>query len=273
MGRYRFKKEMAPRVTIRLLAICTAVVALCVAIGMIGEADQTMVQAKQTNTIATANPAKEVAGEAIVKLNKTTIQQEGNLVIINKKRLWPEGYEPSDLVGIKDYKTTSAFSLKDSAMRANKSAILALDKMLKDAGAAGIRGIVIMSSYRGYEKQRILFEEKVGELLSQAKNKEQAETMANQTVARPGESEHHTGLAFDLAVNNIAMQQFGDTEQGQWIKNHCASYGFVLRYLPEKAAYTGIASEPWHFRYVGLDAARKMVENGWCLEEYVAYQP
>ena len=280
MKRYRAKKGMRSKVTLRLLFICMGIVVLCVAIGMLSDgADKTMGQAKQTDPVIqktdppkTEKTVETIANETVVNLSKSMIQQQGTLVVVNKKRLWPQGYEP-DLVDIRDYKTVSSYGLKSNEMRANKSAIMAFDNMMKEAGANGIKNVVITSSYRGYEKQRILFNEKVEELLPQTKNQEQAESIANQTVARPGESEHHTGLAFDLSVSGIAMQQFGDTEQGKWIKAHCAAYGFVPRYLPEKAAFTGIDSEPWHFRYVGVDAAQKMTKNGWCLEEYVVYQP
>ncbi len=259
-----------------MLAVAAAVAALCVGFGIMrSEAGQTLVEIKPTNSLVHSNKPDVAAGVSadIVTLNNAAISQQGDLVIVSKKRLWPKNHDPSDLINIKDYKTTSAYALKDNAMRADRSAAMALDVMLKDAGLDGIRNIVIMSSYRGYEKQRILFEERVEELLPQAGNRQNAELQANTSIARPGESEHHTGLAFDLSVAGIAMQQFGETAQGQWIRDNCAAYGFVLRYLPQKAALTGITSEPWHIRYVGIDAAQKMDEKNWCLEEYVINIP
>ena len=69
------------------------------------------------------------------------------------------------------------------------------------------------------------------------------------------------------------LGQFGQTPQGRWICGHCTQYGFVLRYKPEKADITGIASEPWHIRHAGVSAAREMEENDWCLVEYIENNP
>ena len=277
LARYRFVKGTVQKVALRMLATAVAVAALFVGFGIIrSEAGQTLLEIKPTNSIALSNKPEAPLGFAddiIVMLNDAAIKQQGDLVIVSKKRLWPKNHEPSDLINIKDYKTTTAYGLKDNAMRADRTAMTALDLMLLDAGTDGIKNIVIMSSYRGYEKQRILFDARVDELLSQAGSRQKAEEIANQSIARPGESEHHTGLAFDLSVTGIAMQQFGDTAQGQWIRKNCASYGFVLRYQPHKAALTGITSEPWHIRYVGIEAAQKMAEKNWCLEEYVMNNP
>ena len=90
-------------------------------------------------------------------------------------------------------------------------------------------------------------------------------------VARPGESEHETGLAFDIIdAGNADLWGFEGTPQEKWLKEHCWDYGFIVRYPPDKAELTGIASEPWHFRYVGLPHSQTIHEQGLCLEEYLA---
>lgn len=89
---------------------------------------------------------------------------------------------------------------------------------------------------------------------------------ARKLVAAPGCSEHHTGLAFDITVPGTS---FGGTKQAKWLEEHCWEWGFILRYPADKTAITGITNEPWHFRYVGTDAAMEMRETGECLEEYV----
>ena len=85
--------------------------------------------------------------------------------------------------------------------------------------------------------------------------------------ARPGHSEHQTGLALDINVASIAAH-FERTPAFAWLKEHCAEYGFILRYPTDKSALTGVGYEPWHYRYVGEEAAREIMSRGLCLEEY-----
>ena len=86
------------------------------------------------------------------------------------------------------------------------------------------------------------------------------------TVAPAGTSEHQTGLAFDITVPNVS---FTGTAQQKWLHEHCAKYGFVVRFTADKQKLTGFVAESWHFRYVGVEAAQTMAQNNWCLEEYV----
>ena len=95
-----------------------------------------------------------------------------------------------------------------------------------------------------------------------------AEEVAEQSVARAGHSEHETGLAIDL---NGVLETFADTEAYRWLQRHAYEYGFVLRYPEGKEEITGIRFEPWHFRYVGKEHARKMRLLNLCLEEYISY--
>ena len=91
------------------------------------------------------------------------------------------------------------------------------------------------------------------------------EEKALQVVALPGTSEHQLGLALDI----IAEFDADNTATWQWLKQHCAEYGFILRYPADKEEITGISYEPWHFRYVGVEAAREIMSSGVCLEEYL----
>ena len=100
----------------------------------------------------------------------------------------------------------------------------------------------------------------------------EAEELAADEVARPGTSEHQLGLAVDIISNAHPDLDEGwaETEEAVWLKEHCAEYGFILRYPPDKSDITGIVWEPWHFRYVGEEAAVYIMENDLCLEEYLA---
>lgn len=269
--RYRFR----PGACIRLLGLC-AMFACGMVLGISlwggGPAEQAPAPREQQTTTGTTTPAPPVSGLTVRTLTGSEIQQKRQLVVVNKWNLWPQDEEGVELVSIRTYQTTNAYSLKDSAMRANREAVQAFDKMMRRAKTEGIQGIVITSSYRGYEKQRILFEQQTQLMRTGGRTLAQAEELANRTVSRPGESEHHTGYAFDLKTLDTEMEAFGTTEQGKWIQNNSAKFGFILRYPEDKAGYTGIDSEPWHIRYVGVEAAQAMQRQNQCLEEYVLTQ-
>lgn len=150
-------------------------------------------------------------------------------------------------------------------------AVDALDQMLSDGRAAGLQ-LVLTSAYRTEAYQSGLFGDKVARLMSESGcSREEAEETAAMEVARPGTSEHQTGLAADIvcAYHNILDAAYGDTPEAVWLRENCAAYGFILRYPPEKSHLTGVIYEPWHFRYVGTQAAEYIMDNGLCLEEYL----
>ena len=95
-----------------------------------------------------------------------------------------------------------------------------------------------------------------------------AKTAAAKVVAIPGTSDHNLGLAVDL---DSVETTYENTPQFKWLKEHCTEYGFVLRYPKDKSEITGIIYEPWHYRFVGVKAAKEMVDKNMCLEEYVEY--
>ena len=95
-----------------------------------------------------------------------------------------------------------------------------------------------------------------------------AEETALRTIAKPGHSEHHTGLAVDL---NDVSDDFEETQAYRWLQAHAAEYGFIQRYRTDKSHITGIDNESWHYRYVGREHALAMERLDLCLEEYVAY--
>ena len=99
-------------------------------------------------------------------------------------------------------------------------------------------------------------------------SQEEAQELSLRTIARPGYSEHHTGLAVDL---NDVSDNFEETEAYRWLQAHSADYGFVQRYRQDKVDITGIDNESWHYRYVGVEHAQEMNRLDLCLEEYVEY--
>ncbi|MDY3795774.1 MAG: M15 family metallopeptidase [Agathobacter sp.] len=145
-----------------------------------------------------------------------------------------------------------------------------LQAMMDDCRAAGLSPI-ICSSYRTYDKQEELFEQQVQEFINQGYGKLDAQKKAAGAVARPGTSEHELGLAIDIVdESNQRLNQYQEnTAVQRWLMQNSWRYGFILRYPSDKTDITGIQYEPWHYRFVGKEAARIIYENNWTLEEYL----
>lgn len=146
-----------------------------------------------------------------------------------------------------------------------------LAAMLTAAEAEGAHP-VICSSFRTYDYQENLFENRI-ERAEREDHLEgaEAEEAAAFWVAPPGASEHQTGLAVDIMDADYLELDEGQesTATQQWLMAHCTEYGFILRYSTDKSATTGIGYEPWHYRYVGKEAAPAVAESGLCLEEWL----
>lgn len=143
-------------------------------------------------------------------------------------------------------------------------------QMLEDAQAGGLK-MYICSAYRSYEDQKTVFNETMQNWVNQGSSLLDAYNETKKSVAVPGYSEHATGLSLDITsedYQNLDEKQ-ADTSESKWLAENCYKYGFILRYPPEKADITGIIYEPWHYRYVGKEAAKEIKEKGITLEEYL----
>ena len=155
----------------------------------------------------------------------------------------------------------------------DKRAAADLEAMLADAEAAGCK-LYLVSGYRSVERQTALFKRKTNSFMAEGFSREEAEKQAAMWVARPGTSEHNTGLAADIvsadwySKHSDLTADFEDTPEFEWLYAHCADYGFILRYPRGKENVTGVTYEPWHYRYVGKDAAKAIMQAGGTLEEY-----
>ena len=145
-----------------------------------------------------------------------------------------------------------------------------VEKMLSDAELDGIY-LHCQSAYRDFDYQKKLFDRKIEKLLEKGVPKDAVEDEAARVVARPGTSEHHTGLAIDFLCSDYSHldEGFADTAAFLWLTENAHKYGFIMRYAANKADITQIIYEPWHWRFVGLDAAYAMHASGECLEEYL----
>ena len=145
-----------------------------------------------------------------------------------------------------------------------------LQEMMDACRAAGLQPL-ICSSYRTGQTQAELYENKVQGLIAAGYDEKTARAEASSVVAVPGTSEHQLGLAVDIVdMNNQNLDKSQEnTPVQKWLMEHSWEYGWILRYPGDKSDITGIIYEPWHYRYVGKDAAREIHALGVCLEEYL----
>lgn len=177
---------------------------------------------------------------------------------VDKDTSLPADFVPPNLVQIPSQWWTPGFG--SETLRADASQ--ALDEMLTDARAQGFT-ITVRSSYRSYELQQVAFDACV---------EEEGLRRARLLCARPGHSEHQLGTTVDVTspvVNNALVQSFGDTAAGRWLADNAYLYGFALSYPPGKSAITGFLYEPWHFRFIGREAAAEWKTSGLTLIEYL----
>lgn len=143
-----------------------------------------------------------------------------------------------------------------------------LEQMLRDMKKAKIGDIWVQSAYRSVEYQEKIYNEKIEEYISLGETREKAEILTLKFINKPGTSDHNLGLAVDF---NYVDYNFDKTPAYEWLTQNAENYGFVLRYRKDKESITKIDYEPWHWRYVGVEHAKKMNELDMCLEEYVEY--
>lgn len=159
------------------------------------------------------------------------------ILIVNKSYSLPSSYDPG----------------------MNEEALSAFENMQTAASDDGLF-LYILSGYRSYSEQQYQYNVHV-----ENKGKE----YADQVSARPGYSEHQTGLCMDI---NSTEDSFADTEEAAWLAENCEKYGFIIRFPKGKEEQTGYNYEPWHIRYVGVENAQKIAESGLCLEEYLGVE-
>ncbi len=203
---------------------------------------------------AAAEPV-ETAREAEPAAEEET---DWKLLLVNPWNALPEDFSV-ELV------TLATCGLKvDKRIRAD------LNEMFFACRDAGLRPL-ICSAYRTQATQTRLYNNKISRLRAAGYDQETAVEEAGRWVAVPGTSEHQTGLALDIVSSSYQglTRKQADTAEQKWLMEHCWEYGFILRYPEDKCDITGIGYEPWHYRYVGREAALAMRDSGQCLEEYL----
>ena len=149
----------------------------------------------------------------------------------------------------------------------------ALYAMMLEMREAGVSDVFVTSSYRPYSYQENLYTRYVKKhMMNDGMSRAEAEAAASKYSARPGESEHQTGLCLDFStesINGAVSEAFEETEAFAWLSENAYKYGFILRYPKDKVDLTQYDYEPWHYRFVGRQAATEIYFSGICLEEYL----
>ena len=251
---------------------------LCVAAGVAAGVLITFIAAKgvlseHEQTLTTQNEALEKENEDLrTQVSKTEAVEDSASLLSSASENWAialvnEGhpldtsYVPAEMTEIESERSVDSRIADD------------LKRMLSDAKDAGL-SMYVASAYRSYEKQREVFNNTMQDWISQGYSPLNAYDETKKSVAVPGTSEHATGLAVDIISSEYEAldDRQGDTEEQKWLMEHCWEYGFILRYPSDKSAVTNIVYEPWHYRYVGKEAAKEITEQNITLEEYVLGQ-
>ena len=181
-----------------------------------------------------------------------------NLTLVNRWNPLPEGWT------VDEVELSNGWAVDSRCYDA-------LQQMMDACRAEGLYPVVC-SAYRTQAMQQTLFDQMKQSLLDQGYSDADAETEAGRQVAVPGTSEHQLGLAVDIVDldHQLLDESQEQTAVQQWLMTNSWRYGFILRYPTAKTETTGIIYEPWHYRYVGQEAAAEIYQQGVCLEEYIA---
>ena len=196
----------------------------------------------------------QMIGNAYSRLSNTheiQVPEEWNLIVVNRWNELPEDYsvELTEL---------------SNGQKVDSRIYPYLQEMFDAARAEGIYPIV-REGYRTAEEQQEILDDKIQSYIIQGYSQVKAERTAKEWVALPGTSEHQLGIAVDI---NADKSKCSNEDVYGWLAENAYKYGFVLRYPPGKQKITGTSYEPWHYRYVGEEAAKEIYERGICLEEY-----
>ena len=208
---------------------------------------------------STSQPADSTPPDASSAAPVETIpRDEGYMVLANRSSVLPG-----------DFTVAETATVGEAVVDARIAE--ALRQMVNDAAAAGVK-LKPTNGYRSIARQQELWDARVKTLMEGGLSQADAETKAIDYTSAPGTSDHNTGLGLDIVSEDHPAKDagFAETAAAQWLAEHAADYGFILRYPSDKTEATGMDYEPWHYRYVGSEQAHKIKESGLCLEEYLA---
>lgn len=241
-----------------LLELALMIVATAVFISAFNYVDAKRVELAAAQKAAAASSVAaqsslEVEENAESQVQQTPKIKDWELILVNFDNKMPDDFQ---------HKIVHQFNVDLD------SRIVTPFQKMHDAAQKDNIKLWISSGYRSPEKQGVLFNQEIQTYSKMGLDYLSAVGKAEKSVARAGYSEHNTGLAIDL---NGVLDNFDTTPASKWLNAHAQEYGFVLRFPKDKQELTKIKYEPWHFRYVGVENAKKMQELDLCLEEYIDY--
>ncbi|GAB1476075.1 hypothetical protein MASR2M70_09070 [Bacillota bacterium] len=207
---------------------------------------------------ADAVPDEETPSSSVSDEEMNEAAGKGLLILINKENPVGKDYKPEDLAPVKYY----AANRSEAGRYMREEAAEQFHKLVEVAAAEG-HEIVMTTAYRSYDFQQTLWNNYVAS---------EGEAAASRFSARPGQSEHQSGLAVDVSSPSVDYEltdRFGESEEGKWLAENARFYGFIIRFPKGKEDITGYMYEPWHIRYVGEAAAAEIYNKNITLEEFL----
>ncbi len=265
MGRRRRRRKKRVWIGVVVLLVAFAAVTFVFVNMLVGSGGSETVSDAPPTAFDLSRPththeqkSSDTSPEATQEVNA---QNDEFLILVNKDHPNLSGDRPEGLVELREIFCDGSVILQNPEGSVNETAGIAARKMLRDAQNSRLGRFVITTAYRSVEFQDKLYKDYI------ARHPEQ-------TIGKvlPGyASEHSTGLALDILseAHNNADDDFINTPEGKWLSENAHKYGFIMRYPYGKGELTGVIFEPWHYRYVGVDAATEIYNKGICLEEYL----
>lgn len=217
-----------------------------------------------SQTVSEQSSSASVSEPVPVAMDKPADPNLWSLLLTNTTHPLPEGYAPE----LESVGTNS----RNGQQFMEKRAAAKLIEMFDAAKAEGIE-LVARSAYRSTKEQKKLFDSMQASYIQKGMSEEEAFAETKKWRNEPGTSEHETGLAVDIVgaqdINANLVGELETRDWAVWLKTHAADYGFILRYPADKTEFTGTSFEPWHYRYVGVEDAKKIMALGLSLEEYL----
>ena len=230
---------------------------------IIGTDDPACTAPSQTPKPAVTTSPEPAKTPVVDKSKYSTSDPTSIWVVVNKSRKLSDGFIPPDLV---TPKVPLRLGQNNDQMHLRPSAAQAMEELVAAASATGLK-LMLASGYRPQSYQQSLYSDYVAK---------SGQAAADTFSARPGYSEHQTGLAFDIeaASKTCELEQcFGDTPEGVWTAAHAHEHGLIVRYGKDRQTQTGYEYEPWHLRYVGVELATQLYSSGQTLEQFFDLPP
>ena len=249
------KRKTTKKLNKRKIFMLVIIVVICIVLIVKKANNKKTIETSTNQPIETTNQKNDKQEE-----NEQTQQPEKEITdwrlrLANYENLLPENFT----VKVENIDKTRQFDAR---------AIGELNDMMNQMKKDGITNIWVQSAYRSVARQKELYDASVKKYLQEGKTQEEAETLTNEYINKPGSSDHNLGLAVDF---NKVDNGFEKLDGFKWLQKNAENYGFILRYPKDKEDITKISYESWHWRYVGVENAKKMNELNMCLEEYIQY--